>query len=68
MKINVHLAKEWTGIEKVRKDTINDTETRDRFQRFLGDYEKIAKLGGWDKEEGLKMFSNDTYDEFMGRK
>ena len=62
------MAKEWTGIEKVRKDTINDTETRDRFQRFLGDYEKIAKLGGWDKEEGLKMFSNDTYDEFMGRK
>ena len=68
MKIHVHLAKEWTGIEKVRKDTINDKETRDRFQRFLGDYEKIAKLGGWDKEEGLKMFSNDIYDEFMGRK
>ena len=47
---------------------MNKNETKESFQKFLGDYEKIAELGGWEKEEGLTMFSNKVYDEMMGRK
>ena len=47
---------------------MNNQGTKERFQKFLGDYEKIAELGGWEKEEGLTMFSNKVYDEVIGRK
>ena len=68
MQIHVHWAKEWTDIDKVKKDIVNTKELKENFQNFLEDYEKIAKIGGWDKEEGLKMFSNNIYDEMLGRK
>ena len=38
------------------------------FQNFKNDYEKIAKLGYWEKEEGYKMFSNKTYREFLEKR
>ena len=58
----------WTFvlIEGVREETINNKGTH--FQKFLGDYEKIEKLGGWEKEEELTIFSNKVYDEVIGRK
>ena len=39
-----------------------------RASKSLGDDGNIEKLGGWEKEEGLTMFSNKVYDEVIGRK
>ena len=62
-----HWGKEWTAVDHIRNKMLQDQKLLANFQTFWKDYKKIAELGQWDPEMGIKTFSNKVYRQLLGK-
>jgi hypothetical protein len=56
--IRPHWGKEWDFYPEIKAHVLQDTGLQNQFKQFYDDYEKIAKLGNFNREANLDSFSN----------
>ncbi len=52
---------------EVKEHTFNDELLLGHVRNFVKDYEEIAQLKGFNKDQNLKAFSNQIYRELLGK-
>lgn len=65
MTIRPHWGKEWGTIPEVKSHVLGDEGLKANIRKFLGDYDQIAALKGFDSTKNLEFYSNEHYRELF---